>query len=148
MMIFFVKGTGKTKTIVAAIQEIINANNEKCVLVCAQSNTACDEIADRLLSVLNTNQILRLYAKSVSIETISEKIRLICNIQNGKLKMPGLEYIYQFRVVICTLLMAGQIAQARQQYNNFQPNHFSHIIIDEAASCQQTVSLCAIAGKN
>lgn len=128
--------------------EIINSNAKKCVLVCANSNSACDELTERLLNVLNKNQLFRLYAKSVQLESISEKILPICNIQNGKLEMPCLEYIYQFRVVICTLLIAGQMTQARKKYNTFQSNHFSHIIIDEAASCQQTVSLCAIAGKN
>lgn len=149
----FFKGTGKTKTFVAAIQEIIHSNSDKCVLVCAQSNSACDEIAHRLLSVLNMdlpNLILRLYAKSVSIETISEKLKPTCNILNGRLEMPSIENIYRYRIVICTLSMAGQFTLGRKQYNTFhtfKPDHFTHIFIDEAACCQQSLALCAISDK-
>lgn len=128
--------------------EVIVKSSEKSVLICAQSNSACDELTTRLINVLPDGQILRLYAKSVSIESISDEIAHVCNINHGNIEMPSIQYIYQFRVVICTLLMAGQFTLAREKDNTFNPNHFDYVIIDEAASCQQTVSFCAIAGKN
>lgn len=139
----FFKGTGKTKTIVAAIAEILKCS-DKFVLVCAPSNTACDELTERILDVSEPNKIFRLYAKSIALGSISEKIRPVANLQNGKLKIPDLEYIRQFKVVICTLSMAGQLTIAP---NRLPPNHFAHVIIDEAASCSQTASLSAIAGE-
>lgn len=50
---FSSKGTGKTRTIVAAIIQIVRSSNNY-VLVCANSNSACDEITERLLRVLGT----------------------------------------------------------------------------------------------
>lgn len=141
------KGTGKTRTLVAAVQELVDQHFPSKILICAQSNAACDEVTARLLEILRPDQILRLYAKSVSIQSIPEKLKHISNIYQGQIELPTLEYIYQFRVVVCSLLMAGQLTLARDVRNNkFNPAHFSHIIIDEAASCQESVTLCAIAG--
>lgn len=47
---FEITGTGKTKTLVAAIEQIVRTTDQN-VLVCASSNAACDEIAVRLLKV-------------------------------------------------------------------------------------------------
>lgn len=142
-----IKGTGKTRTLVVAVEEIIRSSNN-CILICANSNAACDEITTRLLDVLSANDVHRLYAKSYKLEMISQKIKPICNIKNNKIEMPSLEYLYQFRVIVCTLLTAGFIVRARKTNKNFHADHFSHVIIDEAACCHQTVALTAIAGNS
>lgn len=138
-------GTGKTRTLVSAIQEIVRSSN-KSVLVCAFSNSACDEISERLLDVLSAEEIHRLYAKTFNTELISPKIWPISNIQDGKIQMPSLKYLQQFRVVVCTMLTAGSIVRARGEEKCFSSTHFSHIIMDEAAYCPETVSLVPIAG--
>lgn len=45
-------GTGKTKTVVAAILSILKTSDDN-ILVCTQSNDACDEIAVRLSEYIN-----------------------------------------------------------------------------------------------
>lgn len=55
-MLHLFKGTGKTRTLIAAIQEIIRSS-DKYVLVCAASNSACDELCERLLNVLTVNEV-------------------------------------------------------------------------------------------
>lgn len=144
-LLFGPPGTGKTRTLVGAIEEIIRTTN-KCVLVCANSNSACDELTERLLNVLTPEEIHRMYAKSFDKEKVSSKIQPICNINGEKFQMPSLEYLNQFRVVVCTLITAGSIVRARNKDSSFSSDHFSYIFIDEAASCQETISLIAIAG--
>lgn len=57
-MCFIKLGTGKTKVIVAAIEEIVrNKATENFVLVCASSNAACDEIFERLMEVFLPSDI-------------------------------------------------------------------------------------------
>lgn len=95
-----------------------------------------------------------MYAKSFRSCVTSENIRLISNkIAGGKAgeyEFPSLEYLYQFRVVICTLNTAGCIVRARARGQDsdpkFKSGHFSHVIIDEAASVQMPVALISIAG--
>lgn len=68
---------------------------------------------------------------------------LRCNLYNdlNELKYPSLDYIYQYRVVICTLATAGCLVRA-----NCDPKHFSYVIIDECASALETMALVPIAG--
>lgn len=52
-------GTGKTRTLVAAITEIVRTTND-FVLMLAHSNAACDEITIRLLDILSNDELFRL----------------------------------------------------------------------------------------
>lgn len=140
-----IKGTGKTRTLVAAIQKIVR-ETRNAVLVCANSNAACDEITKRLLNVLRSDELFRVYAKSYDEKMLSDYIKPISNFKAGKFEFPSIAYLNQFRVVICTLSTAGCIARARDLDPDFDSCHFSHIFIDEAACVLETVSLIAIAG--
>lgn len=140
----FFQGTGKTGTLVAAIEEIIRSSNN-CVLVCANSNAACNEIAGRLLKVFGKNEIFRLFAKTYNEKNVGSEIKKCSNFVKGQFRFPCLKYLYKFRVVICTLQTAGCISRARDD-PDFKPDHFSHIIIDECASTNETTTLVAIAG--
>lgn len=136
-------GTGKTRTPVAAILEIVRST-DSCVLVSCNYNAACDEIAERLVDHLTSNEIIRIFAKSHGKDKISPKIRPICNMINGQFKFPAFEFLYKFRVVISTLLTAGSFVRGRSIDKNFNSSHFSHVFIDEAASVHETVTLIPI----
>lgn len=141
---FHLKGTGITRTLVAAIEEIVRTSN-KCVLVCANSNAACDELTKRLLKVFHNGEIYRIYAKSYDKKHIEAEFRTICNLQNGEIKFPSCEFLYQFRVVICTLLTYGTLARAHGADPNFSSKHFGYIFIDEAACIHETTAIIPIA---
>lgn len=142
---FHSKGTGKTRTLVAAIEEIIRSSDGS-VLVCANSNSACDEIAERLLNVLNFGEMFRMYAKTYNVGKISKTIKPICNWSKHEFQFPSLKFLYEFRVLICTLSTAGCITRAYES-SDFNRRHFSHIMIDECASTHETVTMIPIAGK-
>lgn len=133
-------GTGKSKTLVAAIKKIVETT-EKNVLVCAHSNAACDEIAIRLSESLDQMQMFRMYAKSQRPDKVHAPMRSISNIYDGFIDYPPLKHLYKYRVVICTLATAGLLTRAQ-----CDPNHFSYVIIDECASTTETMALVPIAG--
>lgn len=137
-------GTGKTRTFVAAISEIVSATN-KSILVCAQSNTACDEIALRLMKVLRDGELFRMYAKSHDKNLINTKIKPISNLKGNVIHFPSLEHIYQFRVVVCIFFTSAYFSSVRKE-KYFDPAHFSYVFIDEAACCQEIFSMIPIAG--
>ncbi|XP_031635504.1 regulator of nonsense transcripts 1 homolog, partial [Contarinia nasturtii] len=53
---------------------------------------------------------------------------------------------YEFRVLICTLATTDFLATSRNQDRDFNPKHFSHLFIDEAACMQEPLSFIPIAG--
>lgn len=127
-----------------AIKKIIRSSNN-CVLVCCNSNSACDEIAGRLSKWCKPGEIFRMFAKSHSEKKVDPKILKYSNFVKGQFRFPSLKYLYRFRLVICTLLTAGCISRAREN-REFNPGHFSHIFVDEGASTNETTTLIAIAG--
>lgn len=116
---------------------------DQSVLVVANSNSACDEIAHRLIDYLEPGQLYRMYAKSFR-ETPSAKLLQFSNYFDGRL--PSLNFLNQFRVLICTINTAGCITRAREKDPAFSSHQYSHVFIDEAASVQMSVALVAIAG--
>lgn len=144
-IVFGPPGTGKTRTLVAAIEQIVRTTN-KNVLVCAMSNSACDEIAERLAKVISPNQMYRLYAKTFDQRKMQNNLQTVSNWSQDGFNLPPLDDIYEYRVVICTLYTSGCITRANESVG-FDPRHFSYVIIDECASAHETMTLIPIAGK-
>lgn len=142
-------GTGKTKTLVEAIFQIIkNEMPSEYVLVCATSNSACDEVAKRLIDggMAGTDQVFRLFSKSVlskDISTIPQCVLNASNLSTGEHYFPTLEMLCTFKVIVCTLTTAGRLSQGK-----INAQHFSHVFIDEAGSSTETQTLIALSGNN
>lgn len=77
---------------------------------------------------------------------LCEKLNPAANLVGDQFKLPSLNYVYKFRIVIMTLHMKGNIVRAREANEIFKPSHFGYIFIDEAASCHETAALIPIAG--
>lgn len=133
-------GTGKTKTLVAAIRKIVDSTDKK-ILICAQSNAACDEIAERLCKFYGPEQIFRMYATSQRADKVNSSLVDISNVFDGYIEYPPLNNLYEFRVIICTLATAGCLTRAQ-----CDPEHFSYVFIDECASATEPLALVPIAG--
>lgn len=142
-------GTGKTRVLVAAIEEIVRHDKKKnFVLVCSNSNAACDELFGRLLDVLHYNEILRLYTVSHDPETVKTAY-LNCSNWDSRMKsfsMPELKFLYQYKVLVCTLSVASNLTRANH-CKAFKADHFSHIFIDESCCAHETMTMIPIAGK-
>lgn len=142
-------GTGKTRVIVASIEEIIrDSRKHNFVLVCSNSNTACDEILGRLLTIFGCNEIFRLYTVSHERKKVKERFIEFCNWdkETKAFIMPDLKYLYNQRVIICTLAVAGNLVRANGNVA-FKSDHFSHVIIDECACTHETLTMVPIAGE-
>lgn len=55
--------------------------------------------------------------------------------------IPCLAEIYQYRIVVCTLTVAGRLAQG-----GISSEHFTHLFIDECESAAETYTLIPIVG--
>lgn len=156
-VIFGGPGTGKSSTVVEAISQIVKLKPKSHILVTASSNSACDDIAKRLLKYVSKNKVLRIYSPSFDQKTdkIDNALQEISNFRSRNvcdcnkrscpemepLDDPSYEEFYTARVVIVTLVSCGRIVSA-----GITPQHFDYIFIDEAASeCEQRV-LIPIAG--
>lgn len=139
-------GTGKTKTLVAAIEKIVKTT-EQNVLVCAQTNQACDELTERLMDRIDHNIMLRMYAKTHSTEKVTKKLQKISNIdvETNSFDFPDLTSLYGYRVIICTLCTSNCLTRARK-HKLWQCDHFNIVIIDECANTHETAALIPIAG--
>lgn len=145
-LLYICKGTGKTRTLVAAIEKIIRST-ENSILVCANSNAACDEITRRLMKVCGSKEMFRLSAKSHNPLPVSDEIKKYSNFMKSGIHIPCLEFLYSFRILICTLQTSGYLSRALGE-SGFNPSHFSHIIIDECACVNETAALIPIAGNS
>lgn len=143
-ILFGPPGTGKTRTLVAAIEQIVRSTTKK-ILVCAQSNAAADEITIRLSNTLTENQMFRMYAKSFDERKLNSVIEPYSNwtySEEKKFTYPSFDFLAEFRVIICTLSTSCCFARAM----HIPANHFSYVFIDECASAHETSSLIPIAG--
>ena len=140
-------GTGKTKTLVEAIYQILAVHPDSHVLVCATSNTACNEICTRLLQILDPSDIFRMYSASADQSVIDVDVLSISNLSSEYSMLyrsddlPSLENLYAYKVVVATCALAGRLAQAK-----ISTEHFDYVILDECGSATETTAIIPIAG--
>jgi superfamily I DNA and/or RNA helicase len=102
------------------------------ILVTTNSNSACDEIGDRLLNYIGPNRVYRFYSPSLirRLNRVSSDLVPYSNLKSGEHKQPSLEEILSYNVVISTLVNSGRLSFTPSQ-------HFDFIFIDECASVSE-----------
>lgn len=104
--------TGKTKTIVETILQILASNPCAHVLVCAPSNPAADTIARRLLRTLTREDMFRLNAANRTFAEVPDILLPYCWITDDTFGLPPFERLMEYKVVVCGLLDAGILTKA------------------------------------
>ncbi|XP_059612254.1 putative helicase MOV-10 [Phlebotomus argentipes] len=142
-IIFGPPGTGKTMTLVETVCQLWKQQPNSHILITAQSNSACDELCLRLLRYLPNCDVLRLFSrvKEKELEKMEAELLKVANALENKIFYPSLKKIYQFRIVICTISMAGKLVQAR-----ISTQHFTHVVIDESSCCTESQAIVPIIG--
>lgn len=128
-IVFGPPGTGKTSTLVEAVAQIVKLLPKAKVLVTVNSNSACDEIGDRLLHFCGANKMFRFYSPSFSkkMNRVHPKLKSCSNLKYNYHVQPSHQELTSYNVIICTLVNSGRM-------KNLGPHHFDFIFIDECAS--------------
>jgi hypothetical protein len=98
-------GTGKTRTLLASIFEVLNLSNEHRVLVCAPSHTAADVVTQRLAQRLSEDELWRLLDSNRPVETLPAAIFPFTRQtkETGTFRLPStVAELFKFRVIVCT----------------------------------------------
>jgi helicase MOV-10 len=128
-------GTGKTVTIIEAMQQILAADDKARILACAPSNSAADIIAERLLG-LGKSQLFRLNAPSRPKRLLLRSLEPVsCMNEEEGFYVPRKEVLMKFSVIVSTCVSA-----AVPYALGFPPGHFSHVFVDESGqACEPEV---------
>ncbi|XP_032597081.1 uncharacterized protein LOC6569064 isoform X1 [Drosophila grimshawi] len=145
-------GTGKTATICEAIYQLYVERPETHILVLAGSNTACDEIALRLLRCIakvNNGQsrpLVRVFSASCDrrIDGIDDLLLEYSNMYSAHF-YPAVEAVHDYRIVVCTLSLAGKLSTGGFGSDECKRKVFSHVFVDEAAASTEPEVLMGIA---
>uniref|UniRef100_A0A3P9J5M7 RNA helicase n=1 Tax=Oryzias latipes TaxID=8090 RepID=A0A3P9J5M7_ORYLA len=142
-VVFGPPGTGKTVTLVEAINQILKLNSSAHILACAPTNSACDVLCELLLSSCSSDQVYRVYAQSRDPASVSTPLLKHCNIDEKQdcFSLPKTEDLMTFGVIVTTLYTAGRLVMV-----GVPVNHFSHVFVDEAGQGLESETVIAIAG--
>lgn len=148
-ILFGPPGTGKSKTIVAATQALVSRDNR--ILLCAQSNTVCDELALRLLETLDhPKDMMRVYAMNFKRPISQLKKHSNYDDINDTMRPLTVTDLTNIRVFICTVAASGLFFAKSKKQSRKQERHtpkFDYLLIDEAASTSESMTLIPITGK-
>ncbi|XP_037955771.1 uncharacterized protein LOC119685538 [Teleopsis dalmanni] len=144
-------GTGKTTLLVEAILQLVLKTSDTKILITAGSNSACDEIASRLLKVISTVEqshlLIRIYSKSNEDKRYELDDSLLDYSNMYKFHFyPDIASLHQFRIIICTLTIAGKLSTGGFGKNSKGNGVFTHVFIDEAATSTEPETLVGIVG--
>jgi helicase MOV-10 len=160
-------GTGKTKTVVEAVNQIVradfalNAYAHRKILLTAPSDIACDIICSRLSASLGTNEMHRMNLPQRKVNEVVEMAILpYCNLgQTGEFQLSDIDSLKSYRVIVCTCaasaLLLGYLPESAEPWGSSelsdQPlsrisiaNHFQYIFIDEAGQALEPEVLIPI----
>lgn len=149
-------GTGKTRTVVETVLQILRLQPEACILLCAPSNPATDTLVQRLRTHLGPREMFRLNDMNRTFAEVPDEIRQYTYIENDQYALPHWQTFLKYRVVVTSCMDASIILGADlgnlglmdmedEMMNSFHPHssrrggvnhvrpHWTHLIIDEAA---------------
>lgn len=122
-------GTGKTKTVVEAILQILEVDANARIIACGldltllsrtksdtvgPSNTAADTLALRLIAKIQvTKVLLRLNANSRSFEEIPEPLLPHSFIQNDRFCTPKFSDLMSYRVIVGTIAEVSDLVSIK-----------------------------------
>lgn len=142
-------GTGKTKTLVEAVVQIVTRDGNAHVLVCAPSNPAADTLVRRLRSHFRPDQMFRLNSNKRTFAEVPQTVLPYCHVVEDAFALPSFEQMLTYSIVVTTCLDAEILLNAR--LSNLElvrfglvdshSKHWTHLLIDEAAQASEPETL-------
>jgi len=131
-------GTGKTRTMVEAIWQVINTDPEARLLVCSETNSAADLVVEKLAEVLKPNDMLRLVHSHRSPHSIPKDVLPYAPYSSEKniFLTPALNVLVGYKVIVSTMMNSAVLFGL-----GVPVDHFTHIFLEEAANALLPVAL-------
>ena len=98
-----------------AIKQVWKSQPESKIVAAAPSNSAADLLALHLLKQIPKSQIIRFYAPSRLPKLVPEKLKDICNFHPSRNGIT-LEAMMKYQIVVVTLVTAGRLASAGNEF--------------------------------
>jgi helicase MOV-10 len=158
-------GTGKTKTLVETILQLIkNVKYINHILVCTPSDPSADVVADRLSSHLNQEELIRLCSPSRTTAEVPTKLHNYSNMDGDTFVLPEFRRMMRYKVVVTTCLDASMLLKAKltnsdlfhiehdfmsslHPLSNIPPVHlhWNALLIDEAGQATEPMAAIPLA---
>nr|XP_033482694.1 putative helicase mov-10-B.1 [Epinephelus lanceolatus] len=142
-LVFGPPGTGKTITLVEAMNQVSRADPSAHILACAPSNSASDLLCERLMVHMDPRRIYRVYASSRDPRTVPKNLLKNCNWDQKQdaFVFPEKEILMQYTIVVTTMVTAGRLVSG-----GIPVGHFTHVFMDEAGQAVEPECAIGIAG--
>uniref|UniRef100_A0A7N6FEU8 RNA helicase n=1 Tax=Anabas testudineus TaxID=64144 RepID=A0A7N6FEU8_ANATE len=136
-LVFGPPGTGKTITLVEAMNQVSRADPSARILACAPSNSACDLLCERLMVHMDPHKVYRLYASS------REPNSKYCNWDENQdaFVFPEKKTLMKYTIIVTTMVTAGRLVSG-----GIPVSHFTHVFVDEGGQAVEPECVIAIAG--
>ena len=151
-------GTGKTKTLVEAILQLLKGNTSPRILVCAPSEAAADILAIRLKAHLSNSKLLRLNLPSRHPREMPEELLAFSSLDiDGRFSIPEFADFLKMTVIVSTCYGSSLLLQLRITNSNMDPiklqmmemfggkapieTFWTHMFMDEAGQATEPESL-------
>ncbi|GAA5869299.1 hypothetical protein JCM16303_000420 [Sporobolomyces ruberrimus] len=147
-------GTGKTKTLVEAVFQILKEHPNAHVLVCGSSESSCDTLALRLRSLTPAN-LLRLNHPTRPLNEVRGELLPFCHVAGENFGIPT--NLLSKRVICTTVLDCSVLLASRLTNSNLsslkshlssrldpdpspslEAPHFEFLLVDEAAQATES----------
>lgn len=142
-LVFGPPGTGKTITLVEAMNQVSRADPSAHILACAPSNSASDLLCERLMVHMDPRRIYRVYASSRDPRSVPKNLLKNCNWdqQQDAFVFPEKEILMKYTITVTTMVTAGRLVSG-----GVPVGHFTHVFMDEAGQAVEPECVIAIAG--
>jgi helicase MOV-10 len=149
LLLFGPAGTGKTRAIIEAVCQIQLLSPGRQILCCAPSNEAADLLAALISEAFQKlfgdgKMVLRLNSWQRKANEVAANVQGLCHLdqKTGLFSIPSVENLKTYTVIVTTCFAAEILDRS-----GLDQNHFSYVIIDEAAQAIEPEALIPITSR-
>ncbi|KAF8916713.1 P-loop containing nucleoside triphosphate hydrolase protein [Mucidula mucida] len=140
-IVFGPPGTGKTVTLVEAINQLLSSDPDVRILACTPNNSAADILTEKLTH-WSSMEVFRLNSLTRKFKDLPKGLRSFSLYNDNNIfAMPTLEKVLKYRVVVSTCVSAGALDGL-----GVKKGHFAWVFVDEAGQGKEPEVVIPIKG--